>query len=209
LISLTSRMNRTIEYHGREYAIDLSFDNVLRFFELLDDPDFSQQEKILTAFEMFFIDKVSNIDADFILRTVQIISEYVSSNPYGSGAGGSSDFIPERYFSYTKDADAIYASFMQCYGISLTRELYKTISERLQWDEFKALFNGLADDTYIRRIINIRQRSTEGLQGQELSSLLEAKDYYALDDDYNAEMQTKRADDMFESLYNMARNGGN
>ncbi len=72
-------------------------------------------------------------------------------------AGGSSDFIPERYFSYTKDADAIYASFMQCYGISLTRELYKTISERLQWDEFKALFNGLADDTYIRRIINIRQ----------------------------------------------------
>ena len=25
----------------------LSFDNVLRFFELLDDPDFSQQEKIL------------------------------------------------------------------------------------------------------------------------------------------------------------------
>ena len=158
---------------------------------------------------MFFIDKVSNVDADFILGTVQIISEYVSNNPYGSVAGGSSDFIPERYFSYTKDADAIYASFMQCYGISLTRELYKTISERLQWDEFKALFNGLADDTYIRRIINIRQRSTEGLQGQELSSLLEAKDYYALDDDYNAEMQNKRADDMFESLYNMARNGGN
>lgn len=206
MISLTSR---TIECHGREYAIDLSFDNVLRFFELLDDPDFSQQEKILTAFEMFFIDKVSNVDADFILGTVQIISEYVSSNPYGSVAGESSDFIPERYFSYTKDADAIYASFMQCYGISLTRELYKTISERLQWDEFKALFNGLADDTYIRRIINIRQRSTEGLQGQELSSLLEAKDYYALDDDYNAEMQNKRADDMFESLYNMARNGGN
>ena len=90
----------------------------------------------------------------------------------------------------------------------MTRELYKTISERLQWDEFKALFNGLADDTYIRRIINIRQRSTEGLQGQELSSLLEAKDYYALDDDYNAEMQNKRADDMVESLYNMASNGG-
>ena len=67
-------MNRTIECHGREYAIDLSFDNVLRFFELLDDPDFSQQEKILTAFEMFFIDKVSNVDADFILGTVQIIS---------------------------------------------------------------------------------------------------------------------------------------
>lgn len=202
-------MNRTVKFRGREYAIDLSFDNVLRFFELLDDSDFSQQEKILTAFNMFFIDKVKNIDADFILETVQIISEYVSSSPYGIGVDEPRDFIPERYFSYTKDADAIYASFMQCYGISLTRELYKPISERLQWDEFKALFNGLADDTYIRRIINIRQRSTEGLQGQELSSLLEAKDYYALDDDYNAEMQTKRADDMFESLYNMAKNGGN
>ncbi len=50
----------------------------------------------------------------------------------------------------------------------------------MRWEKFRALFNNLSPKSPFKRIIEIRQRSTKGLEGEKLASLQEAQNYYAL-----------------------------
>lgn len=159
MLSLTEELTQSIAYKGREYPIDLTFDNVLRFYQLL--------------------------------------GEYVSASPYGNDVKNSdSTQVPIRYFSFTQDAPAIYASFMEQYGIDLIKEQGK-----LHWDKFKALLDGLGPDTQFRRIVTIRQRTTDGLEGEELAALMEQQQYYRLTDGASVDTQTQRTDAMLDALF--------
>ncbi|MCR1902290.1 bacteriophage Gp15 family protein [Ligilactobacillus apodemi] len=208
MISLTEKLNTTVEYGGKEYPVNLAFDNVLSFYEMLDDDVLDDEHKFLTAFKLFFGDDVPQ-NPEFIVSATNALIDYVGRQPYGSNegkkdiAGNPIDAI--QYYSYTKDAEAIFASFMQCYNINLVKELYKPENERLHWDEFKALFRGLSEDTHIMRIIDIRRRPTDDLEGDALVALQEAKDYYALDAKYNVQSQEQNADAAFSGFFGMAR----
>ena len=68
MLSLTEELTQSIAYKGREYPIDLTFDNVLRFYQLLDDADFDEAEKIIAAFHIFFDESIPEdpeFSADF------------------------------------------------------------------------------------------------------------------------------------------------
>lgn len=49
MISLTDELETTIDINGEEVPIDLSYDNVLRYFELIDDQSFDNAEKVMMA----------------------------------------------------------------------------------------------------------------------------------------------------------------
>lgn len=196
MLSLTEELTQSIAYQGHEYPIDLSYDNVLRFYQLLDDADFDESEKVIAAFHIFFDEEVPD-DPEFLMNVVKLLGEYVSSNPYGSDTEGQQDDIaPVRYFSFQQDAEAIYASFMDQYGIDLIEQQGK-----LHWDKFKALLDGLGPETQFRRIVSIRQQSTDGLEGEELSALMEQQQYYRLTDGASVDAQTQRTDAMLDSLF--------
>lgn len=196
MLSLTEKLTQSIAYQGREYPIDLSYDNVLRFYQLLDDADFDEGEKIIASFHIFFDEKVPD-DPEFLTNVVKLLGDYVSSNPYGSDTEGQQgDTAPVRYFSFQQDAPAIYASFMEQYGIDLIKEQGK-----LHWDKFKALLNGLGPETQFRRIVAIRQQTTDGLEGEELASVLEQQQYYRLTDGASVDAQTQRTDAMLDALF--------
>lgn len=196
MISLTEELTQSIAYQGREYPIDLSYDNVLRFYQLLDDADFDEGEKIIAAFHIFFDEEVPD-DPEFLMNVVKLLGEYVSASPYGGDTASSQDGqAPIRYFSFQQDAPAIYASFMEQYGIDLIEEQGK-----LHWDKFKALLDGLGPETQFRRIVSIRQRTTDGLEGEELSALMEQQQYYRLTDGASVDAQTQRTDAMLDALF--------
>lgn len=196
MISLTEELTQSIAYQGREYPIDLSYDNVLRFYQLLDDADFDEGEKIIAAFHIFFDEKVPD-DPEFLMNVVKLLGEYVSASPYGGDTASSQDDqAPIRYFSFQQDAPAIYASFMEQYGIDLIKEQGK-----LHWDKFKALLDGLGPETQFRRIVAIRQRTTDDLEGEELASVLEQQQYYRLTDGASVDAQTQRTDAMLDALF--------
>ena len=44
MLSLYEPLRSEYEYGDRTYKIDLAFDNVLRFYKLLDDKEFSYEE---------------------------------------------------------------------------------------------------------------------------------------------------------------------
>jgi hypothetical protein len=62
----------------------------------------------------------------------------------------------------------------------------------MHWDEFKALFSGLNDKTYMSRIIQIRMRDTSKLKGQELTDALSAKQYYELNENKTEEAREQQ-----------------
>lgn len=196
MISLTEELTQSIAYQGREYPIDLSYDNVLRFYQLLDDADFDEGEKIIAAFHIFSDEEVPD-DPEFLMNVFQLLGEYVSASPYGGDTESSQgDQAPIRYFSFQQDAPAIYASFMEQYGIDLIEE-----QGRLHWDKFKALLDGLGPDTQFRRIVAIRQQTTDGLEGEELAALMEQQQYYRLTDGASVDAQTQRTDAMLDALF--------
>lgn len=196
MLALTEQLTQSIAYQGREYPIDLSYDNVLRFYQLLDDADFDEGEKIIAAFHIFFDEEVPD-DPEFLMSVFQLLGEYVSASPYGGDTTDSQgDQAPIRYFSFQQDAPAIYASFMEQYGIDLIEE-----QGRLHWDKFKALLDGLGPGTQFRRIVAIRQRTTDGLEGEELAALMEQQQYYRLTDGASVDAQTQRTDAMLDALF--------
>ena len=185
-------LNNEFEYQGKTYPINLSFDTVISFYQLLDDDHFAADEKVSVAFEMFFGFKPQG--ADFAVSAFEQISNYLQEQPYGNDAEeeSSSDMqgtpTPAvKYYSYTQDAQAIYSSFREQYGINLLHEKGK-----MHWDEFKALFAGLNDKTYMSRIIQIRMRDTSELKGQELTDALNAKQYYELNENKTEEAREQQ-----------------
>lgn len=206
MLSLTNDLIDSVVYQGKSYKLDFSFDNVIRFYELLDDDEFDDMEKVEMAIEMLFKNpnEIPN-DQDFILKTIETFSNIINESPYGiidNDANSTGNVT--RYFSYTKDAGAIYASFMQQYHIDLEKERGK-----LHWDKFKALFDGLNEDTYIQRIIAIRQKNTNGIEDpKELNSIIEAQNYFRLEDPkYSVEQQNQAINAMFKDM--IAQNNKN
>ncbi|MGN1416565.1 MAG: Gp15 family bacteriophage protein [Oscillospiraceae bacterium] len=54
-----------------------------------------------------------------------------------------------RAYSFEYDEELIYAAFMQCYGIDLCET-------DMHWWKFKALFDGLSEDTKLHRVMGYR-----------------------------------------------------
>lgn len=183
MLSLTQNLKTSYWYKGKEYPLDLSFDNVLRFYELLDDDHFTADEKVAVAFEMFFnFPATKTEDTNFVVTAFDEISRYLAQTPYDTGESDedmNGQPVPPapKAYSFKQDAEAIYASFRQQYGINLLHEQGK-----MHWDEFKALFAALGPDTYFQRIIDIRTRDTSDLKGSVLADVIAAKQAYELEE---------------------------
>lgn len=190
-------LNNEFEYQGTTVHINLAYDTVLSFYELLDDTHFSDDEKVSVAFRMFFDDPktppqfFNNEDAK--IKAFREISHYINEDPYihyDQDEQAENSIASPKYYSFRQDAEAIYSSFYQQYGIDL---LYQ--KQKMHWDQFKALFAGLGPDTYFMRIVQIRQEDATKLEGQAQVELIQAQQHYALEDDRSQEaVQAQMAD---------------
>ncbi|WEV56128.1 bacteriophage Gp15 family protein [Ligilactobacillus acidipiscis] len=196
MLSLTKELQRTYEYKGHEYHINFAFDNILRWYEMIEDDAMSEEEKVILAFEMLF-PGVETEDADLIVGGVQSVADYIQASPYGNGANDPDTGFstPDRYYSFTQDAEAIYASFMSQYGIDLVEQQGK-----LHWDKFKALFSGLEEHTAFKEIVSIRTRDTSQMEGKELNEFKSIQNFYALNDDRSVEHDNQAMNDAFTAL---------
>ena len=133
-------------------------------------------------------------DADFALTAFKDISDYISREPYGND-GDATPGNPVKYYSFTQDAGAIYASFYEQYGMDLVDQ-----EGKLHWDKFKALFAGLGPKTYFQRIVQIRMKDTSKLEGQELTDVIQAQSHYELDENKTEASRQAQMDSVFAML---------
>lgn len=159
----------SFEFDGREYGLNLAFDNVLKVLELFRDDLLSSYEKYEFALAMLVNDKKSPP-----VESVEVIfNEYISLNKNKGNSGKL------KTFDFEQDSIYIYSSFMTDYGIDLFNQQGK-----LHWWKFISLFQGLSDKTKMREVMNIRQRPVpepNKYNAEEIRRLYELKAYYALD----------------------------
>ena len=212
MLSLTDKPEDMLEYKGHSFRLNLCYDNVLQFYKLMDDKILDEWDKVNIAFKIFF-DKdavayvLQNEDSELLVQGVEQVAEYINQKSYGNSGGGSGS-LPGRSFSYVQDAEAIYSSFMQQYGIDLIDE-----QGSLHWDKFKALLHGLNDKTPFGEIVHIREMDPAQIEDNaHRQEVEELQDYYALTDGISVEEQEQNsnqaADDLFAAIAGISKKGG-
>lgn len=209
MFSLSDRLEDEIEVGGETYRLNLFFDTVLRFFDLMNDDHLLDVDKIEIAFRMF-VDTGDGFDFELKYKTVEtIINRFILDEEPGENEeeqpddGEQTPGTARKYYDLRKDAQFIYASFMQEYGIDLI-----DMQGKLRWEKFKALLVGLRDKTKFREIIGIRAMEMPRGKGmeEERRRIRKLKRIYALDQD----QQTKEEElDAFFSKLSGGKANGN
>lgn len=204
MLSLTQPIDDTWldEETGEMYRFDMSYDNVLRWYSLVEEENISDAEKLVTGFQMFF-GKELDVSIDSMIKAVEDIANYIQTTAYGnyndSASSAERQSEPEKYFSYSQDAGAIYSSFMMDYQIDLVDQ-----QGILQWDKFRALFSGLSDKTDFKHIMRIRQANLADYEGEQQTAMAEAQAYYALEGQ-NVNKLNDQMTDIFNGLLLQAK----
>ncbi|EGP4917235.1 hypothetical protein DQ184_06375 [Enterococcus faecium] len=183
---LNAPLVTSIEFDGIELPIDLTFDNVLDVFDILEDSDLFPEEKVNMCLELLISDfeKIfqGSSEQQFLLFNY-ILENYIS---VGDSDGVETDRLgnpmpnavkEKKTISLVHDAKYIYASFRQI-GINLFEE-----QGRMMWEEFQALLESLPDDTTLARIIQIRTwEPSKGESAKEKERMRKLQQKYALPD---------------------------
>lgn len=182
MLSLAYELEREIEIANEIYPVDLSYDNVIRVLDLLHDESFDDAEKVVLAMKML-LDCLPKCDYEELQQAfLEIIENLIYPETESkSKVDLQGNLIPEpnkkQNYSFEHDADYIYSSFIQAYGIDLI-----DVRGELDWAKFNALLIGLPNETKFKQVIEIRERpyATGKNVQKENQELRELKRIYAL-----------------------------
>lgn len=165
MLDLSRKLTDTLVIDDEEFPLNLSFDNVLRLFEMWRDEDVPEFVKphfgirILTGetLEDFTVEEMSEVFNEVFEEHISLSTvednhvEYdLAGNPMKTTASnGKQEQAP---YDIRFDGDYIYASFLQAYGIDLF-----DVQGKLHWKKFNALLSGLPEGTKFMEVIKIRK----------------------------------------------------
>lgn len=183
-MNLAYRLTETVEIDGTTHPIDLSFDNVLRLIDMLNDKDLNDETQIEIGLYMLLgvnLDmKIETKEEVFYKIVQEILADDVDDNgPVDIEGNLMPKKKEETIYSIEQDSPYIYASFFQDYGIDLFE-----MQGKLHWEKFKALLEGLKVDTKFKEIINIRTMELPTGKGsdKQRKQVKELKEYYKIKD---------------------------
>lgn len=184
-VDLAYPLDDTVEIDGKTYKLDLSFDNVLRLIDMLNDEGLNDITQINLGLEMLLgekldydIAKKEQIFHDIFKATIGKDTE--KNQPVDIEGNPMPQQKQERIFSLKQDAPYIFAAFYQNYGIDLFE-----MHGKLHWEKFNALFTALFPSSSFKEIVEIRASELptgKGMQ-KERERLKKLKEYYELKDE--------------------------
>ncbi|CRH18737.1 bacteriophage Gp15 family protein [Carnobacterium maltaromaticum] len=182
MFSLAYGLDDSVEIDNKTYKVNMAFDNILRFMDMLEDEDFSSEEKVLSGVEIL-LGKALNYDTETQYEIFnQLIENFISTNDgieIETDRNGDPMPVPveDEIYSLKHDAEYIFSSFKQTYDIDLIE-----VQGKLHWSKFRAYLSGLPDNTKFKEVIDIRQRELPSGKGssKERAQLIKLKNYYAL-----------------------------
>ena len=197
MLDLSRKLTDKLVIDDEEFPLDLSFDNILRLFEMWRDEDVPEFVKphfgirILTGetLEDFTVEEMSEVFNEVFEEHISLSTvednhvEYdLAGNPMKTTASnGKQEQAP---YDIRYDGDYIYASFLQAYGIDLF-----DVQGELHWKKFNALLSGLPEGTKFMEVIKIRkwkpQKGDSAEYKEEMRRL--QKDYALSYDDIKEE----------------------
>lgn len=145
---LIDQLPTSVEIDGQEHAINSDFRDCLRVIMAFEDPELAQIEK-----QIILLNNLYLISPDDPEKALSVGLKFLD--------GGKEKFEDEepssspRVFSFSKDADLIFAAFQQTHGIDLSAVEY------MHWWKFLALFLDLGDTTFCN-LVGLRKRIKTG-----------------------------------------------
>lgn len=198
MLDLSRKLTDELVLDEDVYPMNISFNKVLKVIELINDDDIEELYKPYLALQIF-----TDVDFTQLLTPEQataifkmIFEEHIrvipakdtapvldlAGNPIKSKIRSKSQSEgTKRLFSLKYDAEYIYSSFLQAYGIDLI-----DAQNSLHWKKFNALLNGLPSDTKFAEVLKIRSyKPQKGDSKQYKESMRELKKEYALPNDFD------------------------
>ena len=204
MFNLSRRFRDELVLDDTSYPLDLSFDNVLRLFDMIHDDYIPVIAKPIFALKILLKTStdgekqatdslLERLDIETALEIYKRISEehVVIKSSRGEVkeydlAGNLIERTPidddeeedekEPLFSLKYDGVYIYSSFLQAYNIDLIEAQGK-----LHWQKFNALLNGLPSNTKFAEVLKIRSWEPQKDDTQEyISSMRKLQTEYAL-----------------------------
>lgn len=151
-----------IDGEERTFPLSLSFDKVLKVFEMWGDERVPEIMRPLFALKILTGVSFKDLTVDEAMEIVRAIFEEhirpgkVNDEVEYDLAGNvikttSADEPQKRLYNLRYDGDYVFASFMQAYRIDLIEEIGK-----LHWKKFNALLVGLPEGTKFVEVLKIR-----------------------------------------------------
>lgn len=181
MLDLSRKLTDKLVIDDKEYALDLSFDNVLKMFEMMRDDDIPEYIKPHFAIRMLISKSLegetreekakafNDVFEDYSFEELSKVFKSVFEEHIGLSnvednhveydlAGNpmkttaSNSGQEKAPYDIRFDGDYIYASFLQAYGIDLF-----DAQGKLHWRKFNALLSGLPEGTKLMEVIKIRK----------------------------------------------------
>lgn len=208
MLDLSRKLTDKLVIDDKAYILDLSFDNILKMFEMMRDDDIPEYIKPHFAIRMLISksltgdtreEKAAAFNNDFENFSVEEMSEVfksvfeehislsdVEDNHVEYDLAGNpmkttaSDDTKQRApYDIRYDGDYIYSSFLQAYGIDLF-----DVQGELHWRKFNALLSGLPEGTKLMEVIKIRKwKPQKGDSSEYKEEMRRLQKDYALPND--------------------------
>lgn len=192
MLDISRKLTDKLVIDDEEFPLNLSFDNVLRLFEMWRDEDVPEFVKphfgirILTGetLEDFTVEEMAEIFNEVFEEHISLSTvednhvEYdLAGNPMKTTASnGKQEQAP---YDIRFDGDYIYASFLQAYGIDLF-----DVQGELHWKKFNALLSGLPEGTKFMEVVKIRKwKPQKGDSAEYKEEMRRLQKDYALPND--------------------------
>lgn len=157
---IVNRLSDMLESRVGKIEFNTDFRISIMFELLMQDDTISEQNKIIQALRLYYpsLEQITDLNKaiEDMIWFYRCGKELANSNKKGKNAKQR-----KQIYSYEFDDDYIFSSFMQQYKIDLQEIKY------LHWWKFKAMFEGLSENTKIVEIMGYRAMDISKIKDKE------------------------------------------
>ncbi len=187
---LTESLPEYIVVRGQKCHIKTDFKVWLEFSSVFDDEGVTP-EKIIKVFKLLF----DKLPPNMFDAMNEIISFFAHSPAENKGNKDEKRTESKKYYDFEFDADLIFSAFYQQYKIDLTES-------NMHWWKFKALMNGLSDDTQFVKVVQFRSMDLSKIKDKEQKRFYSRmKALYRLPDNRSAEQKEESLNKAMEMMF--------
>lgn len=173
---LLEQLPTTVEVDGKEYEINTDFRECINIMLAFEDSELSAYEKNMVMLSVLYPKIPENVE-----KAAELAIKFLNCGDDPDENVGAVA-MPERVYSFEKDAKYIFSAIKQTYGVDL-----ETI-EYLHWWKFCYMFLDLREDCFFCKICDLRIRRARGkLSKEEREYCLRIKDILDLPKLYSSD----------------------
>ena len=137
-------LDKLPQYTSEGLKIRTNFKESIKFELLMQDNKISEVDKLAIALNLYYYEVPKNIE-----KAVEDLLWFYRCGKEIKTSQNKEKNKQKQIYSYEFDAEYIYSSFMEQYKIDLN-------TSHMHWWKFKALFEGLNENTQIVKIMGYR-----------------------------------------------------